>query len=631
MATNTIAIANLPVLPPNAVSGGDIIPIVDVSDTTDPGGTTKGVTVSALALNIVNVFDVANYTADGGPLPTDGTTSIQAALTAALAAAQNVGGGCVRLPWTSLGYNIGSGSPGILLPSHVILECLVGQLLLTYNGTGFAIDAAGASYSALRNLYISTPNDAASGVRWGGSASIGSFWTWMDNVTVQGSGNVTTTGTSFTLDSNAHFCAYHFGKQVYGLGHKFGLNVIGQNAGSATWTTVTFEMLTLVGRGAGHVTGSIGVQTDVHSNLESSYLRGLVCEGYTVSTSFAAASGCFGFSISGGIESNDTNYPIQPTSFAGEFDDPHGSYYFRQLSNGTVNLWMQDFAQSGVWTTLSHYDRIHIIEQGSALAQKWGVVRAGLANDPTSYREDKFIISMGGTGDFGSTNNWIKFLGKRLAWDSNIPTAGAWDQGSIVFQNVPSGGNGAEPAIWQCVTSGTIKAGLSSNATTTSGSPTVTVDAISVLAAGDYITIVGAYANPTLVKFVNGLTLTMASNASGSVGPVAVVYPAFVFRMLLQTPGFGANRGDANVVLTNTDGPTQRFDTALTANRTITLPAALINQQFRIVRHDSAAFTLTVLNPSAGTIKVMPSATPAWCDVECDYTGTWILTAYGTL
>lgn len=592
-----------------------------------------GRTITGLAAYLANnaVFNVADYYSTTGTLPTDGTTSILTALTNALAAASAAGGGVVRLPYTTNGYNIGSASPGITLPTHVTLECPHGQLILTYSGTGFAIDAAGASYAALRNLYISTTNDAGSGVRWGGTTSIGSFWTRMDNITVQGSGTGTNTGTSYTLDSNAHFCAYLHGRQVYGLGHKFGLSVIGQNPGSSTWTTVTFEMLTLVGRGAGHVSGSIGIQTDAFSNLESSYIRSLVCEGYTQSHGFAQAAGCFGFSIEGGIEANDTNYPTPPVTFAGKIEDPHGSYLFRQLSNGASNLWMQELIQSGVWATLSHYDRIHIIEEGSALAQYWGVRRGGLVNDPTSYTEDKFVVSMGGYGDFGSTNNWIKFLGKRIAWDSNIPTAGSWESGSLVFQNTPSGGNGSEPAIWVCATSGTIRTGLASNATTISGSPTVTVDAISVIKAGDFITIAGAYANPTLVKFVNGVALTMASNASGSVGPVAVVYPAFVFRMLMQTPGFGADRGDANIVLVNTDARIQRFDTAFTTSRTVTLPAGLINQEFRMVRHNTAAFPLTVLSPSAATVKVMPSATAAWCDVGCDYTGTWILTGYGAL
>lgn len=592
-----------------------------------PGGRTVDTLGRFLSNN--TVFNVADY-APNGVLPTDGTTSIASYMSAARVDVIAAGGGIIRLPYTANGYNIGSGSAGFVLPSNVVLECPVPQLTLTYSGAGFGLDGAGASYAGVRNIYFLTTNDAASGCRWGGTASIGSFWTFEDNVTYQGSGTLTNTGVSFTLDSNAHFCAYHFGRQVYGLGYKYGLSTIGQDAGSATWTTATFDMLVLVGRAAGHIAGSRGIKTDANSNLEASYIRGLVCEGYEQSHDFAQAAGCFGFSIEGGIEGNDTNYPVPPITFAGKIEDPHGSYLFRQLCNGASNLWMQELLQSGVWLSQSHYDRLHGIDDGSSDQRLWGVRRGGSVVTG-AYTEDKFIVSTGASGDVGTTNNWMKFLGKKFFFGTAIPTAGAIEEGSLLFNSHPAGGDGYTWAIQQCQSSGTIKAGLASNATTTSGSPTVTVDTISSLQIGDFITVAGAFASPTRIKYISGLTLTMASSASGNVGPIAVVYPTFTFAVLVWNIGMSGNRGDANVVLLATDAPTQRFDTALTADRTITLPAGIPGQKFRVVRHDTAAHTLTVLSPSASPIAVIPNGVPASVDVECDSSGVWILTAYGPL
>lgn len=94
----------------------------------------------------------------------------------------------------------------------------------------------------------------------------------------------------------------------------------------------------------------------------------------------------------------------------------------------------------------------------------------------------------------------------------------------------------------------------------------------------------------------------------------------------LAARGVSADRGDASVTLTATDSPTQRYATALTANRTVTLPAAGMNgRRFRVVRTGLGAFTLDV-----GGLKTIPSATAAYVDVEDDGSA-YRLVGYGTL
>ncbi len=85
-------------------------------------------------------------------------------------------------------------------------------------------------------------------------------------------------------------------------------------------------------------------------------------------------------------------------------------------------------------------------------------------------------------------------------------------------------------------------------------------------------------------------------------------------------------------IVAGTDAETLIYTTALTNDRTITCSntGAWKGAKFRIVRTDTAAHLLTVLNNAAGTLKAIPNSTPAFVDVVFDGTA-WFLTGYGTL
>lgn len=94
------------------------------------------------------------------------------------------------------------------------------------------------------------------------------------------------------------------------------------------------------------------------------------------------------------------------------------------------------------------------------------------------------------------------------------------------------------------------------------------------------------------------------------------------YRYLL--PRISADRGDADVTLISTDAETQIFNTPLTANRTVNLPASNVRKgdRFRIVRTGTGAFTLNV-----GGVKTIPASTAATVDVQ--HNGTvWQLAGY---
>ena len=87
-----------------------------------------------------------------------------------------------------------------------------------------------------------------------------------------------------------------------------------------------------------------------------------------------------------------------------------------------------------------------------------------------------------------------------------------------------------------------------------------------------------------------------------------------------------ADRGDANVTLNaDQDVNVQRFATALSANRAITLGTGYAGAWFHIVRSGLGAFTLDV-----GGLKTLPSATAAWATVGHDG-AAWYLVAQGVL
>lgn len=128
-------------------------------------------------------------------------------------------------------------------------------------------------------------------------------------------------------------------------------------------------------------------------------------------------------------------------------------------------------------------------------------------------------------------------------------------------------------------------------------------------------------------------TTDVAVHAEGvkTTGTTSVVGGLGAPGVLRQRNGsFDTNevQGDVSPTLQHgVNGTVQRFATALTANRTITLSTtgAVLGARFRIVRTGLGAFTLDI-----GGLKTIPSATAAFVDVMYDG-AAWRLVGYGTL
>jgi hypothetical protein len=106
---------------------------------------------------------------------------------------------------------------------------------------------------------------------------------------------------------------------------------------------------------------------------------------------------------------------------------------------------------------------------------------------------------------------------------------------------------------------------------------------------------------------------------------------AIVVEVLDPTDAVSADNGDAAATLVvGTDEKTQRWGTALTADRAVALSTtgAIDGDKFHIVRTGGDTGGPWNLNVGTGPLKAL--LTNTWCNVE--YNGTaWMLTAYGAL
>lgn len=280
---------------------------------------------------------------------------------------------------------------------------------------------------------------------------------------------------------------------------------------------------------------------------------------------------------------------------------------------------------------------------------------ARLLADDTKPERDIYHNQVG-PGFVGSQTTQqlgTNIYGHALEFRPNAPEQvsgnfGSYKFGDVVFNTTLGVGR---PALWQMKSPTTgFAVGAANNITTTavvtSGSATVTVGSTTLanLAIGLNITLVGAGPAaadlPTRVTAVDETTtsITVADVPSTSVNPATIKFAACQFAPVLYVPGLSADKGNTSVTVTlGVNEPTQYFNTALTANKTVTLATSAANLgtvaqanggKFRIVRTaaSTGAFTLDIAH-NAGTKSL---ATGQWADFE--FNGTvWILTAAGSL
>lgn len=131
--------------------------------------------------------------------------------------------------------------------------------------------------------------------------------------------------------------------------------------------------------------------------------------------------------------------------------------------------------------------------------------------------------------------------------------------------------------------------------------------------------------NGVLINTSTVTTLVEGGNNTNSTTPLVISSSTVGY--MANNGRVSADRGDNAVTLGANEAEIQRFATALTANRVVTLPSSgvFLGMHYRIVRTGLGAFTLDV-----GGLKTIPAGTAAYVDVTHDGTA-FRLTGYGTL
>ncbi len=575
----------------------------------------------------------------------DGVTDDSAAIQAALDAAE-ITGGTVYLPAES--YSIGSA--GLSVPSNVVLASpsYKDQPNLFYSGTGVAVDTLGSFYAGLANLYVKMTNAAATGFRWGKHSQ----WCWAKNLTANGIDGNLSTGRGFDFDADtpspAEFSGQFYGRSLYSLSNKYGITVEGTATANDQWTTITLERVTIVGTGI--ASGSVGIKTDTHSNLEGSTINGLAVESCQTVFDWGNAAGAYGFTVLNmGNENNGETIPSFPAGWSGSVYDPHNDgYYQRSSSNGLTNLWDREKLLSGEWITESINRKLHVLYDGSQAAVRWGVLRGGSVIGGELAR-DKFVVSTGSQFSSSYVINYTKLLEFKTAYNTAAPTDGSWGIGSQIWNSTPGVGL---PTGWVCNASGTFKTALAGvTGSITGGSQSLVVNSVSTMEVGDYISIVGV-AGTKLITAISavGPTITIDSIASAPAAGAIVQYvtPTFQANDNLGTARSARNNSQfdvtSNVALADITGLSVMVEAGFTYTFTAHLytssnvaggvkcavGGSFTSSSFRA---DALVFdTNTVTGPSRATSKGSAlGAVTAVTAASIQITGTITITGSGTL
>lgn len=144
---------------------------------------------------------------------------------------------------------------------------------------------------------------------------------------------------------------------------------------------------------------------------------------------------------------------------------------------------------------------------------------------------------------------------------SASPSTGTWDRSSVAQYGAPANGR---PAQWTVNTAGTYGTLSGTTASTTSGSTTVTVNSMSGLFRGAYITISGVTGTKKITRILSSTQLILDSPASATVSLAAVSYSAPTWKSTSWQPDKGttANRP----VPTSADYGVVYLDTTLDAD-----------------------------------------------------------------
>jgi hypothetical protein len=127
-----------------------------------------------------------------------------------------------------------------------------------------------------------------------------------------------------------------------------------------------------------------------------------------------------------------------------------------------------------------------------------------------------------------ATNTWGNWTKLSLDYSSVAPTSRTWDRGDVVWKSDPSASG--TPG-WVCVQGGTFETLSGVTGSITSGTPLLTLNTVTGVKVGLYLTIVGVTGIKKVIS-MSGLVATLDSNADATVTGAAVAYSPAIFKAM---------------------------------------------------------------------------------------------------
>ena len=313
------------------------------------------------------------------------------------------------LPWANPALALGGNKILITSPGAGLQGGGSSVTVLTHSGAGLALDAtttAGNNNVVLQGFSITQTNDAANCFKLGNSTQ----QDIVRDVECFGSNTASNTGIGALLDATnatAVFSGQLKMENIYMLGYKFPLKVMGGNISTDTWTTVTCTNCRFHGRAATHIPGSIGAWFTNTANMTGSAFLGGSIEANAMAIQCDAGAGsvCNGINFDIALEGNDALWSV-PTSFQGHINSMNANGMFTAYANNPTTPWNAELRQAGSWYSDNRNNFAWTIYDDSGNPQSITFNRgAGKATGGSPTQ--KFIFSLGLSGDSGCVNNYF--------------------------------------------------------------------------------------------------------------------------------------------------------------------------------------------------------------------------------
>lgn len=275
---------------------------------------------------------------------------------------------------------------------------------------------------------------------------------------------------------------------------------------------------------------------------------------------------------------------LENVRFTGTYATPPATGYY--LSIGTVYLVSS------------------VIVDGNGL--RWEA--ASLLNGVTGTIGDNLVEPKQFLSVMKRNNDNSRYGIKLIGTINVLPTTGNWTSGDILFKDTAVAG---DVIGWVCTTNGTFGTLVGITGDITSGTTQLTVNSITGLTVGSYISIVGVSGIKRITNIV-GLVVTIDSNAGATVSGAAISNPAPVFQTF----------GTINLQASATWDPGSLVDGAGETSSSITVTGAALGDFVMVsAPYDLQGITCNGYVSSSNNVKIrIQNETGVTIDLA---SGTW--------